>query len=164
MSRIKSSVKMGQGRRRRGVALAAAGPGGQFEIAAVTPRRTWAAQAAPGWPPVCKGVRCPAPARGAIPAEMEGSHDCRPRGSGDHRGPRPRLPRSGRPRSTAHHPRGSGDLHSMAPAGAPIWPADVDGEPSAGVGGPPLPGTRGRPAEKGGEMKNKACHLSRNNA
>ena len=45
--------------------------------------------------------------------------------------------------------------------------------PSAGVGGPPQPGTRGcpdlaggagRPAEKGGEMKNGACHLSRNNA
>ena len=84
MSRIKSSVKMGQGRRRRGghtcCGWPAAGAAGQIEIAAVTPRRTWAARAASGWPPVCKGVRWPAPARGAIPAEMEGVHDGAGRG------------------------------------------------------------------------------------
>ena len=160
---------MGQGSRRRGghacCGWPATGAAGQIEIAAVTPRRTWAARAAPGWPPVCKGVRWPALARGEIPAEMEGVHDRAGRGGlGDRRSRRPRLPRSGRPRSTARHPRGSGDLHSPAPVGAPIWPAEVDDVPAAGVGGPPLPGTRGRPAEKGGEMKNGACHLSRNNA
>ena len=118
MSRIKSSVKMGQGRRRRGgracCGWPAAGVAGQFEIAAVTPHRTWAARAAPGWIPVCKGVRCLAPARGAIPDEMEGAHD--------------RAGRGGRGTATA-----------------PLWPAEVDGPPSEGVGRPPQPGTCGCP-------------------
>ena len=75
---------MGQDRRRRGghacCGWPAAGAAGQIEIAAVTPRHTWAARAAPVWPPVCKGVCWPAPARGAIPAEMEGVHDRAGRG------------------------------------------------------------------------------------
>ena len=89
------------------------------------------------------------------------------------------APRSRRPRSTARRLRGSGDHHCPAPAGAPLRPAEVEDAPAAGVGGLPQPGTRGRPrsgpprsrggtplcpAEKGGEVKNGACHLSRNNA
>ena len=129
---------------------------GQFEIAAVMPRRTGAARAAPGWPPSARV--------------------------------------SGRPRLTARPPQGSGDRRGLACAGALLWPAEVDGAPSAGVrdhrsparagaplwpaevDGAPAAGVarRGRapargstllcPAEKGGEMKNGACHLSRNNA
>ena len=151
MSRIKSSVKMGQGRRRRGghacCGWPAAGAAGQIEIAAVTPRRTCSAWAAPGWPPVCKGVRWPAPARGAIPAEMEGVHDRAGRGGrgtaaardrdcpalaglgrrrairggrGTSAARHPRVPQSGRPRSTARPPRGLGDRRCLAPAGSPL--------------------------------------------
>ena len=159
---------MGQGRRRRGgVALAAAGPQPVLR-ASLRLRRSRPAALGP------RGLRLAGIRLQGypLPGAGQGCHPCRnggrarprlPRGSGDRRGPQPR---SGRPRSTARHPRGSGDLRSPAPGGAPIWPAEVDGTPAAGVGGPPLPGTRGRPAkkEKGGEMKNGACHLSRNNA
>ena len=68
-------------------------------------------------PPVCKGVRWPAPARGAIPAEMEGVHDRAGRGgrgtavARDRDCPalaglgRRRAIRGGRGTAAARHPR-----------------------------------------------------------
>ena len=170
---------MGQGRRRRGPALAA-----------VTPRRTGAARAAPGWPPSARVSGRPR------------STASPPQGLGDRRC----LARAGAllwPAEVEGTPSaGVRDHRSLARAGAPLWPAEVKGAPAAGVGGPPLPATRGAPrsgpprsttrrprgsgtatarhtrappigpaevarqhaAEKGGEVKNGACHLSRNNA
>ena len=184
MSRIKSSVKMGQGHRRRGPALSfvwpAAGAAGQFEIAAVTPRHTGAALAAPSWPPSARvsgwprstarppqgsGDRRGLACAGALlwPAEVDGAPSAGVRdhragcgGRGTNTAQHPRAPRSGPPRSTTRRPRGSGDCRSPARAGAPNQ-ARRGRAPARG--GTPL-----CPAEKGGEVKNVAYHLSRNNA
>ena len=61
----------------------------------------------------------------------------------------PRAPRSGPPRSTTRRPRGSGTAAARHTRAPPIGPAEV---------------ARQHAAEKGGEVKNGACHLSRNNA
>ena len=68
----------------------------------------------------------------------------------------PRAPSSGPPRSTRRRPRGSGDCHSPARAGAP--------DRARRGRAPARRGTPLCPVEKGGEVKNVACHLSRNNA
>ena len=94
----------------------AAGAAGQFEIAAVTPRRTWAARAAPGGPPSAR-----------VSAAW-------------HRPGVKSLPKW-RARTTAPAAGVGGPPQPMT-ATAPLWPAEVDGAPSAGVGGPPQPGTR----------------------
>ena len=111
----------------------AAGAAGQFEIAAVMPRRTGAARAAPGWPPSAR-----VSGRPRLTARP-------PQGSGDHRSPA----RAGAPLWPAEvdgaPSAGVRDHRSPERAGAPLWPAEVDGAPAAGVGGLPQPGTRGRP-------------------
>ena len=113
----------------------AAGAAGQFEIAAVTPRRTGAARAAPGWPPSARVSGRPRST--ARP----------PQGLGDRR----RLACAGAllwPAEVYGTPSvGVRDHLSPAPAGTPLWPAEVEGAPAAGVGGPPLPATCGRPAQ-----------------
>ena len=184
---------MGQGRRRRGPALASAGqrPVRRASLrlrrsrpAALRPRglhlagprlqgclagqgrrharrRGWVTAAA--W-----HVRAPCSGRPRSTAR-------RPRGSGTTAARHALAPRSGRPRSKARRLRGSGDHHCPPPAGAPLRPAEVDDAPAAGVGDCRSPAHAGAPigpaevarqhaAEKGGEVKNGACHLSRNNA
>ena len=158
MSRIKSSVKMGQGRRRRACfGWPAAGAAGQFEIAAVTPRRTGAALAAPGWPPS---------------ARVSGRRHARCRGWVTAAAWHVRAPCSGRPRSTAGRPRGSGTTgarHALAPRSGPprsttrrLGTAAARHTRASPIG--PAEVARQHAAEKGGEVKNGACHLSRNNA
>ena len=154
MSRIKSSVKMGQGRRRRGPALASAGQRPVWRAslrlrrsrpAALGPRGL--CLAAPGWPPSARvsgrprsTVRLPQGSRGPprpgmcgrpaalCPAEVDGTASA---GVRDHRIP--------------------------ARPGAPLWPAEVDSAPAVGVGGPPQPGTRWRPALAGRGRLRAGC-------
>ena len=128
---------MGQGRRRWGgracCGWPAAGAAGQFEIAAVTPRRTWAARAAPGWPPSARvSAAWHRPGVKSLP-KWRARTTAPAAGVGGPPQPTTATAPSGRRRSMARHPRGSGDLRSPAPAGAPIWPAEVDGAPAAGV-------------------------------
>ena len=160
-----AAARRAQGRRPAGEgrrAHAHAGPAGQFEIAEVAPvlRHDWPEAGAhlqggllpgagrggvPSPTALGRGVRLAgprlqggllqAPARGAVPAEMEGAHDHAGRGV---RGP-------------------------VACQHAAVSPP----EPSPGrrpAVGRTYPGTPLCPAEKGGEVKYGACHLSRNNA
>ena len=116
MSRIKSSVKMGQGAGDRGGCACcgwpAAGAAGQFEIAAVTLHRTWAARAASGWPP---SARVSAARR------------------------RPGVPSLPKWRARTTVPA-AGVGGPPRPATAPLWPAEVarrSSPPENGRGGGP---------------------------
>ena len=154
---------MGQGRRRRGPALASAGQR-PVRRASLRLRRSRSAALGP------RGLRLAGPrlqgclaGRGRRRARRRGRGTAaawhvwapcsgRPRstarrlwGSGTNAARHALAPRSGRPRSTARRLRGSGDHHCPAPAGAPLRPAEVYDAPAAGVGGLPQPGTRGRP-------------------
>ena len=54
------------------------------------------------------------------------------------------------------------DHRSLARAGAPLWPAEVDGAPAVGVRGPPQPGTRWHPALAGrGPLTHTHTHTQR---
>ena len=136
---------MGQGCRRRGPALASAGQR-PVRRASLRLRRSRPAALGPharrrGWGTAAAWhVRAPCSGRPRSTAR-------RPRGSGTTAARYALAHRSGRPRSKARQLWGSGEHRSPARAGAPLWPAEVDGAPAAGVGGPSLPGTRGRPAQ-----------------
>ena len=139
MSRIKSSVKMGQGRRRRGPALASAGQR-PVRRASLRLRRSRPAALGP------RGLRLAGPRlQGCLAGQ--GRRHARRRGFGDRRC----LACAGAllwPAEVDGTPSaGVRDHRSPARAGAPLWPAEVEGTPAAGVGGPPLPATRGRPAQ-----------------
>ena len=110
MSRIKSSVKMGQGRWRRGPALALAGPQ-PVRWASLRLRRSRPAALGP-----C-GLRLAGPRlQGCLAGR--GRRRARRRGRGTDAAWHVRAPCSGRPRSTARRPRGSGTTaarHALAP-------------------------------------------------
>ena len=154
---------MGQGRRRRGHALASAGqrPVRRASLrlrrsrpAALCPRRL--RLAGPrlqgflagqgrrhvrrrGWVSAAAWhVRAPCSGRPRSTAR-------RPRGSGTTAARHALAPCSGRLRSKAHRLRGSGDHHCPPPAGAPLRPAEVDGTPSAGVRDHRSPARAGAP-------------------
>ena len=131
------------------------------------PRRTGAVRAAPGWPPSARVSGRPRltarPPQGSgdrrgLASALAGRGRCHAirGGRGTTTARHQRAPRSGPPRSTTRLPRGSGDCRSPACAGAPDRATEVARQHA---GGTPL-----CPAEKGGEVKNVACHLSRNNA
>ena len=193
MSRIKSSVKMGQGRRRRGPALASAGQR-PVRRASLRLRRSRPAALGP------RGLRLAGPCLQGCLAVQGRRHARRsgwvtaaawhvrapcsgrprstarcPRGSGTTAARHALAPRSGRPRSKARRLRGSGDHHCPPPTGAPLRPARSTTRRPRGSGTAAARHTRAPPigpaevarqhaAEKGGEVKNGACHLSRNNA
>ena len=136
MSRIKSSVKMGQGRRRRGPALASAGQR-PVRRASLRLRRSRPAALGP------RGLRLAGP---RLQGCLAGQGRRHARRTGDRR-----LACAGAllwPAKVDGTPSaGVRDHRRPARAGAPLWPAEVEGAPAAGVGGPPLPATRGRPAQ-----------------
>ena len=154
---------MGQGRRRRGPALASAGQR-PVRRASLRLRRSRPAALGP------RGLRLAGPrlqgclaGQGRRHARRRGwvtaaawhvwapcsgrprSTARRPGGSGTTAARHALAPRSGRPRSKARRLRGSGDHHCPPPAGAPLRPAEVDDAPAAGVGDCRRPAHAGAP-------------------
>ena len=152
---------MGQGRRRRGPALASAGQR-PVRRASLRLRRSRPAALGP------RGLRLAGPrlqgclaGQGRRHARRRGwvtaaawhvrapcsgrprSTARRPRGSGTTAARHALAPRSGRPRSKARRLRGSGDHHCPPPAGAPLRPAEVDDARVCRAAAVPDP--RGRP-------------------
>ena len=156
MSRIKSSVKMGQGRRQRGPALASAGQRpvrraslrlrrsrptalGPRGLRLAGPRlqgclagrgRRHAVRAGEG--PPLPGTRW----RPALAGRGRRRAGCGGRGTTAARYALAR--RSGGPRLTARRLRGSGDCRSPACAGPPIGPAEVTRQHAAALRSAPL--------------------------